>query len=326
MKIYRLLQGLSEKLQESNRSGFIIASRFSIQDSKSTSINNTEQKINFNDLRRRKMSVFTLSPDDALYYEYYPPESDKGCTFVFFNALTADTSTWEAVIGPKVRAMGHGTLAYNMRGQIDSPFSPELTLDMDLIVDDASRLLTDIKPTQPILVGLSIGGLFAARNCLNGIDAAGLVLINTLRKDGPRLKWIGDALVRAVQVGGLDLFRDLFLPLLMNENWQKENRHNFLKPGGTYQPLDKKSGHYKLLAEAGRTSNWNLPYEKLEVPTLVITGLEDHVFLERNIVDDLFSLIPNGRRVDMPDAGHLIPAEKPEELSDILLTFAKEVA
>ncbi len=272
------------------------------------------------------MSVFTLSPNDALYYEHYKPESDKGFTFVFFNALTADTSAWETVIGPHVRSAGHGTLAYNMRGQADSPFSPELTLDMNLIVDDATRLIDDIKPLRPILVGLSIGGLFAARTWLNGTDAAGLVLINTLRKDGPRLKWIGDSLVRAVQVGGLDLFRDLFLPLLMNENWQRENRHNFLKTGGTYQPIDKDSGHYKLLAEAGRTSNWNLPYEKLEVPTLIITGLEDHVFLERDIVDDLFSQIPNGRRVDMPDAGHLIPAEKPEELSDILLTFAKEVA
>jgi len=271
------------------------------------------------------MSVLVLRPNNELYYEHYPPESDKACTFVFFNALTADTSTWEAVIGPKVRSMGHGTLTYNMRGQTDSPFSPELTLDMDLIVDDATRLMADIKPFRPILVGLSIGGLFAAQAWLNGTNAIGLVLINTLRKNGPRLKWIGDSLIRAVEVGGLDLFRDLFLPLLMNENWQRENRHNFLNAKGIYQPLDPDSGHYKLLAEAGRTSSWNLPYEKLEIPTLVITGLEDHVFLERNIVDDLFSQIPNGRRVDMPDAGHLIPVEKPEELADFLLTFAKEV-
>jgi pimeloyl-ACP methyl ester carboxylesterase len=272
------------------------------------------------------MSVFTLGPNDALYYEYYPPASDTGFTFVFFNALTADTSAWESVIGPKLRTMGHGTLAYNMRGQTDSPFSAGLTLDMNLIVEDATRLLAEIMPPRPILVGLSIGGLFAARTWLNGTDATAIVLINTLRRDGPRLKWIGDSLVRAVQVGGLDLFRDLFLPLLMNENWQRENRPNFLKPEVTYQPLDTDSGHYKLLAEAGRTSNWDLPYEKLEIPTLVITGLEDHVFLERNTVDDLFSLIPNGHRVDIPDAGHLIPAEKPDELSDILLTFAKEVA
>ena len=68
-----------------------------------------------------------------------------------------------------------------------------------------------------------------------------------------------------------------------------------------------------------------MPYEEMDLPTLVITGLEDHVFLEKNVVDDLFMRLPKGQRVDMPDAGHLIPAEKPEELTDILLTFAKEV-
>ena len=78
-----------------------------------------------------------------------------------------------------------------MRGQADSPFSPELKLDMDLIVEDAFRLLTHVKPPRPILVGLSIGGLFAARTWLKGADAVGLVLINTLRKDGPRLKCLG---------------------------------------------------------------------------------------------------------------------------------------
>jgi len=89
-----------------------------------------------------------------------------------------------------------------MRGQADSPFSPGLKLDMNLIVEDASRLLTELNPLRPILVGLSIGGLFAATTWLTGADAMGLVLINTLRKDGPRLRWIGDALVRAVELGG----------------------------------------------------------------------------------------------------------------------------
>lgn len=271
------------------------------------------------------MSQLQFGPNDALYYEYNPPEKDEGCTFVFFNALTADTSAWEAVIGPQVRSAGHGTLVYNMRGQADSPFSPELNLDMDLIVEDASRLLTEVKSHRPILVGLSIGGLFAARTWLKGADAVGLVLINTLRKDGPRLRWIGDALVRAVEVGGLDLFRDLFLPLLMNEDWQGKNRSNFLNADATYQSLDPASGHYKLLSEAGRQSDWNLPYEELDIPTLVITGLQDHVFLEKNVVDDLFLRLPKGQRVDMPDAGHLIPAEQPEALAEILISFVKEV-
>ena len=272
------------------------------------------------------MSEHTIGPKDKLYYEYHQLTHNDAYTYVFFNALTGDTTNWEAVIAPKLRRAGHGTLSYNMRGQTNSPFSPDHTLDMDLIVDDAISLISAVSPTRPILVGLSIGGLFAARAWLKGVPASGLVLINTLRKDGARLKWIGDALVRAVEVGGLDLFRDLFLPLLVNEEWLSANRAAFLKTGKTYEPLKPDSGHYKLLAEAGRLSDWNLPYEKLDLPVLVVTGLQDHVFLERAVVDELARRLPQSIRSDMSNAGHLIPAEQPDALADVLLSFAKEVA
>ena len=209
-----------------------------------------------------------------------------------------------------------------MRGQTDSPFSSGLRLDADLIVDDAVRLLTEIEPPQSILVGLSIGGLFAINAHFKGIAASGFVLINTLRKDGPRLKWIGDALVRAVEVGGLDLFRDLFLELLVNQSWLSDNRDNFLKSDASYEPLDKQSGPYKLLSEAGRSADWDISYEKLQLPVLVVTGLQDHVFREPNDIIELFSRIPHGKRIEMADAGHLIPAERPEKLADIILNFA----
>ena len=132
------------------------------------------------------MSDLKIGPKDSLYFEYHPPTKDTTCTYVFFNALTGDTANWEAVIGPKLRHSGHGTLAYNMRGQANSPFSSDTVLDMNLIVDDAVRLLSEITPARPILVGLSIGGLFAARAWLKGIPAMGLVLINTLRPAGER--------------------------------------------------------------------------------------------------------------------------------------------
>jgi pimeloyl-ACP methyl ester carboxylesterase len=271
------------------------------------------------------MSILEFGPNDQLFYAYTPPTAKKGLTFVFFNALTSDTSAWEAVIGPRVRAAGHGSLAFNFRGQTDSPFSADIILDADLMVADAAKLLSTVQPRRPVLVGLSIGGLFAARAFLSGARAEALVLINTLRKNGPRLKWIGDALVRAVEVGGLELFRDLFLPLLVNEEWQQANRASFIAPGASYTPLLSHQGHYKLLAEAGRTANWELPYERLELPVLVVTGLQDHVFLEPDVVAELAARLPKGRRVDMPDAGHLIPSERPETLADHLITFAKEV-
>jgi pimeloyl-ACP methyl ester carboxylesterase len=79
------------------------------------------------------------------------------------------------------------------------------------------------------------------------------------------------------------------------------------------------------LSEAGRQADWDIPYDRLKLPTLVITGLQDHVFLERDVVEALFAEIPDGRRIDMPDAGHLIPGEQPEALAKHLLSFAKEI-
>jgi pimeloyl-ACP methyl ester carboxylesterase len=128
-----------------------------------------------------------------------------------------------------------------------------------------------------------------------------------------------------VEVGGLPLFRDLFLPLLMSEDWLQKNRPDFLQTNADYTALEASSGHYKLLSEAGRNADWNLPYEQLTVPTLVITGLQDHVFLEKDVVETLFAKIPDGRRIDMPAAGHLIPSEQPEALADAFVLFAKEI-
>ncbi len=272
------------------------------------------------------MSYLRLGPQDGLFYEHHHPAARDRGTFVFFNALTGDTATWEAVICPMLRDAGYGTLTYNMRGQVDSPFSPGLELGEKQIVADAVKLIAELAPAKPILVGLSIGGLFAIRTWLAGTEAIGLALINTLRRQGPRLQWIGDALVRAVEIGGLPLFRDLFLPLLMGEDWLQKNRAAFLLSDSKYAELKPDSGHYKLLSEAGRNSDWDIPYDRLDLPTLVITGLQDHVFLEREVVDLLFARIPNGRRVDMPAAGHLIPSEQPEALAEVLISFAKEIS
>ena len=251
------------------------------------------------------MTVFSFGNDDGLYYQYFPAGKSEGITFVFFNAITSDTKSWEAFIAPALRSLGHGTLTFNYRGQTDSPFSEGLTLDENLIVTDAAALLEETQPQRPLLVGLSIGGLFAAKTYLSGTEVCGMVLINTLRRNSSRLQWIGDALVRSVSIGGLELFRDLFLPLLMNEDWQDENRQNFLKEPQSYIPLEKDSGHFKLLSEAGRSSNWDVPYEDLKLPCLIITGLQDHVFLDLKVVDSYFSRLPTGQRIDFPEAGHL---------------------
>lgn len=273
-------------------------------------------------LEKTTMPTFNLSDDNALNYEHTPPPSDSGVTFVFFNALSGDIAHWEDAVAPIVREAGHGTLVYNMRGQAGSPFTPGTVLGPELIVSDATALIAEVNPVRPVFVGLSIGGLFAAQTALGGVPAAGLVFINTLREDGPRLRWINDAVVRMAEVGGPELLRDLMSPLIMNEGWQAQNREMCLTDDG-YQPIDQSTGVYNLLSSA-RTSNWDVPYESLTMPVLLVTGIHDRVFRDPPVVDRLAARIPNATRVDFDDAGHMVPVEQPEKLAHAMIAFAKD--
>ncbi len=271
------------------------------------------------------MTMLDLGPEDSLYYEWTPPSTAGAPSFVFINPITGDTSLWNAAVIPAVKSAGFGVLAYDFRGQTGSRFKPGRTLDADLIVDDLKALVRHVAPENLILVGLSIGGLYAARAVLDGLDTAGLVLINTLRRITPRIQWMNDASLRVMQVGGPNLMKDLYFHLLVGEPFQAANRAAFLADDPDYTPLDPKSGAANLVTHMGATS-WDVDWSKLALPVLSITGLQDRVFYDADIVNELYATLPDARRVDLADAGHMVPAETPDALVTALKTFAAETA
>jgi len=263
-----------------------------------------------------------LGETDALYYQHHRPARAGAPTFVFVNALTGSTEAWEAATAPALREQGFGTLSYNFRGQADSPFCPGLELSDKVIIADLERLLAEVAPAHPILVGLSIGGLYAARAVLNGTRAEGLVLLNTLREIGPRIDWVNTAMPQIVAHGGVPLFLDALFPLLVNQDFAAQARGNFLK--GEYAPLPPEHGHMNLMRNAAHT-DWHLDYSTLALPVLVITGLQDRVFLDRDVVDRLSATLPDARREDWAEAGHLLPQEAPARLAESLARFGAEI-
>ena len=86
------------------------------------------------------MTILNLCDGNSLFYVYHPPANSDGKTFVFFNALTGDLDMWEGNIGEALRAVGHGTLGFNFRGQRDSDFTPDVTLTPSQIVADAASM------------------------------------------------------------------------------------------------------------------------------------------------------------------------------------------
>lgn len=257
------------------------------------------------------MPMLELGPNDGLYYEYSPPSQDGACTYVFVNPITGDVGLWNAVIVPALQRQGYGTLVYNFRGQANSPYSPGTALTEEVIVGDLRVLLQHVQPPRPVLVGLSIGGLYAAKAYLGGANAAGLVLVNTLRRITPRLAWMNDATLVAMKVGGPDLMKDLLFHLLVGEPFQEANRKDFLKPDTRYEPLPADSGAFNLLTWMGKT-DWDIDWSRLDCPVLLVQGLQDRVFYDPPIVAELAATLPNATRVDVAEAGHMLPAETPD--------------
>ena len=218
-----------------------------------------------------------------------------------------------------LRSAGYGTLSYNFRGQVNSNFLSSRELTPELIVEDLIYLLSKTKPNRPILVGLSIGGLFAAQAVLKGIDGAGLVLINTLRRPNLRLDWINEVTSVAFGLGGAALLKDMMLPMLVNPQTLSEMRKEAFA-SDIYTPTLKTDGHANLMRNAV-LANWDFPWSSLQVPILVMTGMHDRVFLIEDDVNEMLKSMQNATHVKFENAGHLLPMEIPKEFSDELSRF-----
>lgn len=269
------------------------------------------------------MAVLTIDSENALYYLHTPPGREGAPTFVFVNALTGTTDHWEAVIAPALRESGFGTLTYNFRGQAESPFGPGVELDNKLIVDDVVRICRELKPARPVLVGLSIGGLFAAQAIRAGVEAVGLVFLNTIREIGPRIAWVNDALPLFARTTGVGMYMNATFPMLVNPEFLEKVRPNMLKDD--IAPLPAEHGHMNLMRNSP-SADWAFPWAKLDLPVLNITGHCDRVFLDTEIVDRVLAGMKDVRRLDWQDCGHLIPLERPQRLAEALSEFRTELS
>ena len=267
------------------------------------------------------MSLLEIDAKNALYYEYDPPSVPDGKTFVFINPITGDCSLLQGVIGPTLRKAGHGTLVYNFRGQAQSSFDPAIALDDELITADLMRIVSDLKIDNAIIVGLSIGGLYAIRAHAKGLKPAGIVLVNTLRKMSPRIDWMNKICVRLMQHGGPTLLRDVASHVITSEPTHAAMIDDVFSNPAAYEGLAEDAGFMNLVTHMAETS-WDMDLTKLDLPVLVTTGYQDRVFFNPGDVDDLFADLPQGLRLDMPHAGHMIPAERPKEFILALMGFA----
>jgi pimeloyl-ACP methyl ester carboxylesterase len=169
-----------------------------------------------------------------------------------------------------------------------------------------------------IAVGCSMGGYLAFelwRQARDRIEALGLIDTRAT-PDTPEQRQARDDTIRLLGEEGFEAFWERTAPKLYAGD----------DPGAhaiaAQQPITGLVASLQTLRDRPDSRD-TLP--TIDVPVLVVVGGEDQLTPPRDS-EAMVAALPDARFLTLPGAGHLTPLERPEQVTDALLGFLREVA
>jgi 3-oxoadipate enol-lactonase len=224
---------------------------------------------------------------------------------VLLHSALGDSRLWKRQVAALERE--HHVVAPDFPGWGENPLPSEPFS----FVDFTAEFLPGV------LVGNSFGGTVALRTALAHRDQVErLVLVGA---GLPAWDWTEEmrsyfeAEQQAIESGDLDAATEVNL-----EFWIKPEHRDEVRPQQR-RALELQTAHEEpevIWPEMGSLA-------KLELPTLVIVGADDHADFHA-IAEHLANGIPDADLAIVPGAGHLVGIDQPEELNALLLEFLSE--
>lgn len=261
-----------------------------------------------------------------LFYE----EVGRGEPLVFVHEFAGDYRSWRPQVSFFSRR--YRTIAYNARGYppSDVPDDPA-AYSQDQAVDDLRGLLDALGIERAHVCGLSMGGYATLHFGLRYPERARSLVVagagyGSVPSERERFRQDSELTARRFEQEGMEKVAAFYAqgPTRVQfrdkdpKGWEEFARH--LAEGSA-------RGHALTLrgVQMSRPSIFDLgdQLEKLEVPTLVITGDEDDPCLEPGIF--MKRRIPTAALVVIPRSGHTINLEEPEAFNRAVLDFLTAV-
>jgi pimeloyl-ACP methyl ester carboxylesterase len=225
---------------------------------------------------------------------------------VLLHAFPLDARMWDEQVSALEQA-GFETLAPNLPGR-------DPANDLGRWAERVLQLL----PGDFIPIGCSMGGYLIFelwRQASARIPAA--VLIDTRAgADTPEAREGREQNIRLLREQGFDPFWDAQEPKLFGPNATSEVVAR-ARAIAAEQPIENLVATLQALAARPDSSQ---AAATMAIPALVIVGEED-VLTPPAEAEELATLLPSGKVVRIPGAGHLSPLETPAEIKEEVLVF-----
>ncbi len=235
----------------------------------------------------------------------WPLEEDKP-TLVFVHGAGGSSVLWETQVkGLEDHA---NTIAVDLPGHGDSPGSGKDSITG--YAGEVAGLVREIDPPSPVIAGLSMGGAIA-QQCL--LDYAGLFRAGVLISTGARLK-VMPAIFEKIETD-FPGFLELIEKFAISSSTDPARLSRILEDNARRDPE-------VVIGDFRACDAFNVMDRLYEIkaPVLVITA-EDDRLTPPKYGDCLSENIPGASRVHIAEAGHLVAAEKPDEVNRSIAEF-----
>lgn len=251
-----------------------------------------------------------------------PGSGGQATAIVFAHGLFVDRN----IFSKQIQAMRceRRCINFDMPGHGKSGYCAD-GWSLDDIADDLALFVEESRLGQVVFVGQSQGGMIGMRLAAKYPElVSGLVLIGASARAEYADRMAGWRTLREVLVNGSADERDAALSATQQqargENWLASHAVRAKKERKATLALDRTGIALALDAAVINREDIRglLPY--ITAPTLVLCGEKDTA-TPLDISREIASGIPQATLVAIPDAGHHLPLEAPEQAADALIRF-----
>lgn len=245
----------------------------------------------------------------------------NGVPLLLIHGFPLDRTLWRTQIAGLSQLFR--VIAPDLRGFGQSSQTDGEAVTMDQYAADLKSLLDSVNVKQAVIGGISMGGYIALAFYAQYADRVkGLILANSRAvpdsEEGKQTR-----LANAQKVGevGTGFLVETLAPKMLGSAAKPEIEIAVRSMMARQRPAGVMSALRGMAVRPDRTTLLRFA----TVPVLIVSGSQD-VLIPPSDSEAMHALIPNGRLVIIPDAGHLSNLDKADAFNHVVREYYKQVA